>query len=369
MLWNQNHSYHLFPYAAEADLEAAVNQVKDQLFGASRIYIDDKRKIGKQGKTRNLPDGYLIDLNDPNKPRIYVVENDLARHQDLKHVAVQVLEFSLSFESSKIKVKNIIKESLQKCQDYWDRCEKFAQQYGYENVDYLLERIIHEPDSFNAMLIIDEVSEDLETVLMSRFKFPVEIIILKRYKSEDGDVLYEFDPFLSDITTTSISKRPQTIDTIVVPAREEGFNDVFLGKNCWYSIRLNASMIPSIKYIAAYQVAPISAITHIAQVHKIEQYQDTNKYILYFEDKAKKIKPIKLGKNPGKAPQSSRYASYERLRKAKSIDEVFWVDRQSVKFWMTVVWNDYVRNCLCSIKNNDFIDGREYLRSMWFNGV
>ena len=54
------------------------------------------------------------------------------------------------------------------------------------------------------MLIIDEVSEDLETVLMSRFKFPVEIIILKRYKSSKDEILYEFEPFLSDVTSHTV---------------------------------------------------------------------------------------------------------------------------------------------------------------------
>ena len=198
MLWNQNESYELLPYANEPEFEDAVNQVKEKLFGHNRIYVDDKRRIGKKGKTQNIPDGYLIDLNDPSHPKIFVVENDLARHQDLKHVAIQVLEFSLSFESSKVKIKNVIKDSLSKRNEDWKRGEQFAKKHGFENVDYLLEKIIHEPDSLQCQLIIDEVSEDLETVLMSRFKFPVEIIILKRYKSSKDEILYEFEPFLSD---------------------------------------------------------------------------------------------------------------------------------------------------------------------------
>jgi len=74
-----------------------------------------------------------------------------------------------------VKVKNVIKESLQKQKKEWKKCEDFAKANGFENVDYLLESIIHKKDSFNAMLIIDEVSEELETVLISRFRFPVEI--------------------------------------------------------------------------------------------------------------------------------------------------------------------------------------------------
>lgn len=323
MLWNQNETYTLQPYKKESELEEAVNIVSDQLFGPDRIYLDDKRKIGAKGKTNNLPDGYLIDLTDHNEPKIFVVENDLASHQHLKHIAVQILEFSLSYESSKVKVKNVIKEALQKIKSSWSKCEAFAKKNGYENVDYLLESIIHKKDSFNAMLIIDELSEELETVLISRFRFPVEILTLKRFKSNTGNVLYDFEPFLYEVKSEVTKVEVAEIDTIVVPAREDGFNDVFIGENSWYSIRLNSSMIPKIKYIAAYQVSPISAITHIAEVANIEQYQDTNKYILYFNGNAKKIKSVKLGKTKGKAPQSSRYTSRDRILKAKSMDEVF----------------------------------------------
>ena len=323
MLWNKKENYYEIPYNKEAELEDAVNKVKNALFGSSRIYLDDKKKIGKKGKTNNLPDGYLIDLTNSQNPKIFVVENDLASHQHLKHIAVQILEFSLSFESSKIKVKNVIKEMLQKRPDDWKKCEKFAKKHGFENVDYLLESIIQKKNSFNALLIIDELSEELETVLISRFKFPVEVITLKRHQNKNKDILYEFEPFLNEVTEDTEKVDISEIDTIVVPAREEGFKDVFIGENSWYAIRLNSSMIPMIKYIAVYQVAPISAITHIAEVKSIEQWQDTNKYILYFNKPAEKIKKVGLGKSKGKSPYSPRYSSKSRIMNAETLDNVF----------------------------------------------
>ena len=86
------------PYSGEAELERAINQVQKELFGSNRFYLDIKRKIGSRGGTRNIPDGYLIDLVG-SKPRLYVVENELSAHEPLRHIAVQILEFSLSFES------------------------------------------------------------------------------------------------------------------------------------------------------------------------------------------------------------------------------------------------------------------------------
>ncbi len=323
MLWNKEDRYAKWPYEKESELEDTVNEVKSQLFGSKRIYLDDKRKIGAKGNTNNLPDGYLLDLTNEKDPKIFVVENDLASHQHLKHIAVQILEFSLSFESSKVKVKNIIKEMLHKRPDEWKKCELFAKSNGFENVDYLLESIIHKPDSFNALLIIDELGVELETVLISRFRFPVETITLQRFKSDKGNVLYDFEPFLNEVAEDTEQVSITDIDTIVVPAREDGFNEVFIGENAWYSIRLNASMIPKIKYVAAYEVAPISAITHIAEVKSIEQYKDTNKYILKFTEPAEKIKKVSIGKIKGKAPQSPRYSSRARILSAGSLDEVF----------------------------------------------
>jgi len=323
MLWNKKNRFIEKPYQKESELEKAVNEVKDVLFGSTRIYLDDKRKIGRHGKTSNLPDGYLLDLTNSKDPKIYVVENDLASHQHLKHIAVQILEFSLSFESSKVRVKNVIKEMLQNRPSEWKKCELFARKQGFDNVDYLLETIIQKPDSFNALLIIDELEEELDTVLISRFKFPVEVIILKQYQNSEGDILYEFEPFMKEVIEDTEKVDISDIDTIVVPAREDGFQEAFLDQNCWYAIRLNASMIPKIKYIAAYQVAPVSAITHIAKVKSIEQWKDTNKYILYFSEPAEKIKKVKLGKIKGKAPQAPRYSSKDRILEADTLDSVF----------------------------------------------
>ena len=171
--------------------------------------------------------------------------------------------------------------------------------------------------------IIDELGEELETVLISRFKFPVEVTTLKRFKNQNGEILYDFQPFLNEVTEDTEKVDISEIDTIVVPAREDGFKEVFIDENCWYAIRLNSSMIPKIKYIAAYQVAPISAITHIAEVKSIEQWKDSNKYILHFTEPAEKIKKVQLGKSKGKAPQSPRYSSRSRIINAENLDSVF----------------------------------------------
>lgn len=114
-------------------------------------------------------------------------------------------------------------------------------------------------------------------------------------------------------------------DTIVVPAREDGFRSVFLGENCWYAIRIKASEIPKLRYIAAYQVAPVSAITHVAEIKEIMPYQNSGKYLVRFMSKANALdRPIKLKDGKiGAQPQSPRYTTYERINKSSKLQELW----------------------------------------------
>ena len=111
-------------------------------------------------------------------------------------------------------------------------------------------------------------------------------------------------------------------DTIVVAAREEGFQRVFLGENCWYAIRISGGRLNEIKYIAAYQVTPISAVTHVTEIESIEPYWDKGKYRVNFLSPAQQIDHLcyEVGDSP---PQSPRYANYKRLFNAKNLTELF----------------------------------------------
>jgi hypothetical protein len=331
MLWTKKKQYFIEPFEKEADLEAAIVEVSAELFGPMRIYLDAKKKIGGKGKIANIPDAYLLDLASAKEPKLYVIENELAKHDPLKHIAIQILEFSLSFDTSAQRVKAIVKDQLQAKPKAWRQCIEYAEANGFENIDFLLERMIYGDDSFNALVIIDNVEPELETALVSRFQFPVEIIELKRFRSKDGERLYQFDPFLADVAGAVESGGaklppidPAEVDTIVVPAQDEGFEEVFIRENRWYQIRIHSSMIPKIKHIGVYRVAPTSAITHIADVQSIEQWKDTNKYVVNFAAPAKKIGPINLvPKGVVKAPQCPRYTSLSRLKKAKTLNDVF----------------------------------------------
>lgn len=118
-------------------------------------------------------------------------------------------------------------------------------------------------------------------------------------------------------------KQPsQGPDTVIVPAKKEGFERVFLGENCWYSIRISGGMLDKIKYIAAYQTQPVSAITHYAPVDHIEPYGEGGKYKLVFSEKATALTPIPFGDAPQGAMQGPRYTTFAQLKVAKKLTDL-----------------------------------------------
>jgi hypothetical protein len=329
VVWVAGKAYRQVEYASEADLETAILEVQHRLFGANRYYLDVKNRIGVKGSVQNIPDGYLLDLSG-SKPRLYVVENELESHDPLRHIAVQILQFSLSFEGERLGVKKVLVRALEKRPEVRKACEEYAARCAFRNFDHLLEYLVESP--FAALVVIDSMPENLETVLSKKFNFGVSVLELARYESEEGQRVYRFEPFLEEVVGEPYSPEAAVapavntdeIDTIIVPAKLDGFEECFIGQNRWYAVRINGAVRPQIKYIAAYQVSPVQAVTHFARVKSIEPWEDSGKFVLNFEEPAQPIGPISLVKGGRvKAPQSIRYTSHELLLKAKNLDELF----------------------------------------------
>ncbi len=113
-------------------------------------------------------------------------------------------------------------------------------------------------------------------------------------------------------------------DTIVVPARADGFSHVFIGENAWWAIRIGHRMLSKIRYCAAYQTEPISAVTHYAPVDRIEPYGEGGRYRLVFSSPAKELPhAIPLGDAPFHTMQGPRYTTHALLLNAKTISDLF----------------------------------------------
>jgi hypothetical protein len=120
----------------------------------------------------------------------------------------------------------------------------------------------------------------------------------------------------------------KSFDTLVCPARDEGFESAFLGQRAWWAIRIREENIPKLRYIAMYRVAPTSAITHYGEIERVEPYTGTDEpqgkfRVVLKGDPVVLPHPVGIGKNAHLKPQAPRYAALAEILKAKSLDEVF----------------------------------------------
>lgn len=317
-----NTLYSQYLYTKESEFERMIVNNAEVIFGKDGIYFDIKKKIGVNKKGAAIPDGYYLDLTFHNAPCLYLVEVELNSHDVYGHIGEQILRFGISSDTDKYKMKNILLADISGDPDKTAKLERYFSGSKYGNINELLDKVIYDSKPA-AIIVIDEATEELYKV-SGQLTMRTDVIEAQTYVCGDKK-LHRFAPFHDEVLTDlTRDEDPDELDTIVVAAHEEGFNEEFLQNNRWYAIRISGAMVDKIKYIAAYQVAPVSGITHIAEVEHIEKYEDTNKYIVFFKNGSlRKINKVGLGKKKGSAPQSPRYSSYNAILEAKTLDDVW----------------------------------------------
>jgi hypothetical protein len=173
------------------------------------------------------------------------------------------------------------------------------------------EPTLSEADKADTSLFLREILQVLPLVGLRAFEVPVPVATPSMVPT--------------DLPTTlpTLLGTADGPDTVIVPAQKEGFDRVFLGQHVWWSIRIGGGMLPRIKYIAAYQSQPVSAITHVAPVASIEPYGEDGKFKLIFAEPAKQIEPIPFANAPAGSMQGPRYTTYARLMAANKIADLF----------------------------------------------
>lgn len=169
------------------------------------------------------------------------------------------------------------------------------------------EPTLSEADKADTHLFLREILQVLPLVGLRAFEIPIPVAT----------------PNASGEVTPTTPKMSDETDTVIVPAQKDGFDNVFLGQNAWWAIRIGGGMIPKIKYIAAYQSTPISAVTHVAPVASIEPYGEDGKYKLIFSEPARPIGPIPFADASSGSMQGPRYTTYARLMTAKKVADLF----------------------------------------------
>jgi len=319
-------AFELIPFKNEAELEKVVVENYAQIFGKDTYYFDLKKGIRhSKSDLITIPDGYLLKCG--NNPSMIIIENEISTHDPLKHIGLQFMKFNSALtETSKYSVKKFLIEFLKENPQEETKVEDLLSTTRFKNVSDLLDAVIMDQEVEFA-IVIDETTDELERVVNP---FHPEIIVLKKFQHND-EIIYhlELDTEQYEIqTTNNKSKTPMRrlpdLDTIVCPAQEEGFNDVFLKEHRWFQIRIHPKRIPKIKYLAMYETAPVSAIRYVGSVKEIKPYKNTGKYEVVLDGPPTKIKPIKLSKEyPNLAPQASKYTIKKLIDQASKLEDIF----------------------------------------------
>lgn len=318
----------LTSFQTEAELEKVVVQNYTKIFGENTYYFDLKKGIRhKKGDLLTIPDGYLIKFK--SQPIMIIIENELSTHDPVNHIGLQFVKFQSALtDTSKYNVKKFLTEYLKDNPDEEKKLMSLLETTPYKDVSTLFDEILLD-NEIGYAIIIDETTEQLERIVKP---FAPEIIVLKKFQFNDELIYHvESDSYQQEyVQTTKTSNKKgmrslPEIDTIVCPAQEDGFNEVFLKEHRWFQIRIHPSKIPKMKYLAMYESAPISAINYIGEIAEIKPYKNTGKYELVLRGPAQKLKtPIKLSNDyPNLAPQGPKYTIKSLFEGAKKLEDIF----------------------------------------------
>lgn len=249
--------------------------------------------------------GYTTD--DPDLPTIYIGQGDGVLDRLESHFAKKDFwDWGFAF------VSKTLDSGFNRAHITWlehalvTRAQKAARSH-LDNGNTPSEPTLSEADRADTSIFLTEILQVLPLVGLRAFEIATPVATPKA-----------IEPPAKAIVVAS-----GEVDTIIVPAQREGFERVFLGQNAWWAVRLGGGMIPKIRYIAAYQSQPISAITHLAQVASIEPYGEDGKYKFIFAEPARQIGPIPFGNAPSGTMQGPRYTTREKLLAAKTIVDLF----------------------------------------------
>lgn len=250
------------------------------------------------------------------KPRVYVGEGDGVRDRIDSHVQNKAF-----WHTAIVFVSNT--SGLNKAHVQWLEHEllkraKSAQRCVLDNGNMPQTPALAEHEVADVRGFLDEVLRILPLVEVRVFEPPRHIVAVAQPANSHG----AGKPAPSPEPSAGGDDKSGAIDTVVVPANEEGFRETFLGENAWYAIRISGAMLNRLKYIAAYRTKPISAVTHFARVKHIEPYGDGAKYKVVFAGPAEEIPSIPFGDATSGAMQGPRYTTYAKLRSAKKVSEL-----------------------------------------------
>jgi hypothetical protein len=319
-----NKRYDLLDFDTEDEFEKAVVDNCKSLFGKECIYINYKKRVGKnESYHKGVPDGYLIDFTSKKQPQLYIVENELVTHDIYNHISDQLVRFFTAIKTSQNQIRNKLLEIIKTDSKLMTEITKYLKNSPFNNVDELMIFLVER--KMKIVLVVDEATPDLNDSL-DVFRDHPDVVTIKRFVN-GGEVAYIYEPMREELqeieSRSSRDIEDVEFDTIVCAAFEDGFRHAYVENDAWWAIRLSQKAREQLRYLAIYEKLPVAAVRHYADIDRIEPYKDSGKFIVYLKNK-KTVSPIELDKGKkGIAPQSPRFTTLNKLLKAKKVSELW----------------------------------------------
>lgn len=312
---HDNKIYYEYEYSLEEHLEKDIVDNAKTVFGERCIYFDMKKKIGN-----TIPDGYLIYITEDGDAYLYFVEIELACHDVYSHVMPQLTKFAVSYEDNKEKLYHTLLDAMDEEKLQKIRC--LITDTSFSDEKELIRALIQ--DEIEILIIVDH-KEDKLVKAVEKLNCYIDVEEFKKFMC-GNDIQYyttldfDIEEGVEEYRET-FDDMDEDYDTIIVSADIDGFEETFLGENCWYTVKMADYRIENIRYIAAYINRPYYHITHYAKVDGIIPYEDG--YKILFKDKAIKIPEMPRGDDIWVMRPRIRYTTYETFINSETVTDMF----------------------------------------------
>jgi predicted transport protein len=195
-------------YSKEDDFEQLVAKNAETIFGDKAIYIDAKKKVNTSSLGGTIPDGFLIDLTDPDDPQFYLVEVELQSHDFFKHIFPQITKFFAFYRDSKQRHK-LIETIFALLQDDTTMAKKIRDLIGSKEVYKFLKDTID--SNQNILIIIDGPKPEFEEIINTytdTWGKMVKVQVVNHFRRNNNHVLTMEPPFQNLVFEDAVSPPP-----------------------------------------------------------------------------------------------------------------------------------------------------------------
>jgi predicted transport protein len=196
-------------YSKEDDFEQLVAKNAETIFGDKAIYIDTKKKVNTSSLGGTIPDGFLIDLSDPDDPQFYLVEVELQNHDFFNHIFPQITKFFAFYRDSKQRHK-LIETMFAFFQNDPVLTKKLRDLIGSKEIHKFFTDTLD--GNQNILIIIDGPKPEFEEIINTytdTWGKMVKVQIVNHFRSNNNDIITVEPPFEGLQIRDAISPSPE----------------------------------------------------------------------------------------------------------------------------------------------------------------